>query len=168
MRSTASAIGRGLLLLPASCLPQQSGVQPDHAAVHREAEFGVPRERAADALAGLAELIDRERLYVNFIVEVRFFVAADDTMLSGASGRDFVQARHLSIERVAVVRARCSTASRRCSAEIGRRPHWGKEFLSTRDELRDAYPMFDRFDAIRRDLDPYGLFENDFIRRVFG
>ena len=132
--------------------------------IHREAEFGVPRKRTADALAGLAELIDRERLYVNFIVEVRF-VAADDIMLSGAYGRDSCQ--------LGAYIGDCRSCEpyfrgiEELCRPMGGRPHWGKEFLATRDELREAYPMFDRFDAIRRELDPDGLFENDFIRRVF-
>ncbi len=132
--------------------------------VHREAELGVPRKRAADALAGLVELIERERLYVNFIVEVRF-VAADDIMMSGAYGRDSCQ--------LGAYIGDCPSCEpyfrgiEELCRPMGGRPHWGKEFVATRDELREVYPQFDRFDTIRRQLDPRGLFENDFVRRVF-
>ncbi len=51
--------------------------------------------------------------------------------------------------------------------ELGGRPHWGKEFTATSKQLRSLFPLFDRFDAIRRELDPEGMFENAFVRRVF-
>jgi FAD/FMN-containing dehydrogenase len=48
------------------------------------------------------------------------------------------------------------------------RPHWGKQFAAAPEQLRAAYPLYDRFDDLRRRLDPRGVFENDYLRRVFG
>jgi FAD/FMN-containing dehydrogenase len=48
------------------------------------------------------------------------------------------------------------------------RPHWGKMHGLTARELRDMYPMWDRFHALRRQLDPTGLFMNDHLTHLFG
>jgi len=34
--------------------------------------------------------------------------------------------------------------------------------------LRDRYPDWDRFQAVRARLDPTGVFDNDYTRRVLG
>jgi L-gulonolactone oxidase len=46
------------------------------------------------------------------------------------------------------------------------RPHWGKLHTRTAAELRPLYDDWDRFQAVRRRLDPGGTFMNDYLRRV--
>ena len=46
--------------------------------------------------------------------------------------------------------------------------HWGKHLTLSREEARRLYPMYDRFDEIRRELDPKGVFANEFIHDLFG
>ena len=53
-------------------------------------------------------------------------------------------------------------------AEYGGRPHWGKRHYQTADTLRERYPEWDRFQAVRARLDPAGAFVNDYVRRVLG
>ena len=48
------------------------------------------------------------------------------------------------------------------------RPHWGKSFAARSDYIRSVHPNFDRFNAIRKQLDPHGVFETPFVKRVFG
>ena len=48
------------------------------------------------------------------------------------------------------------------------RPHWGKWHYRTADDLRPAYPQFDRFLAVRDRLDPQRLFANAYVDRVLG
>jgi FAD-linked oxidoreductase len=132
---------------------------------HDETEWAIPRERAADALAGLRNLIERERLRVNFIVEVRFS-AADDAMLSPGFGRESC---HLGAY---MFRSpgwdRYFAGFEAMMMERDGRPHWGKAQRFEPDYLRRVYPEMERFDAIRREIDPGGTMENAFIRRVFG
>ena len=52
--------------------------------------------------------------------------------------------------------------------EYGGRPHWGKRHYQTADTLKDRYPEWDRFQAVRARLDPHGAFTNDYCRRVLG
>mgnify|MGYP000747622754 CR=1 FL=1 len=48
------------------------------------------------------------------------------------------------------------------------RPHWGKMHSLGARELQDMYPQWDRFHAVRRQLDPAGLFMNDHLTHLFG
>jgi FAD/FMN-containing dehydrogenase len=52
--------------------------------------------------------------------------------------------------------------------EYGGRPHWGKRHYQTAATLRDRYPDWDRFQAVRARLDPGGTFTNDYARRTLG
>lgn len=47
------------------------------------------------------------------------------------------------------------------------RAHWGKMGYMDPAGFRAAYPELDRFLAIRAELDPHGLFLNDFFREAF-
>lgn len=133
--------------------------------VHREMEYGIRRADAAEALEATRALIETERLKVDFINEVRF-VAADDIMLSGAYGRDSCQLGAYIGDTSS--RARYFAAFETLCLGLGGRPHWGKEFAATPAQLAAAFPRFEVFAALRQELDPEGLFDNAFLRRVFG
>ena len=48
------------------------------------------------------------------------------------------------------------------------RPHWGKMHFQTSTTLAPLYPKWDEFQKARRILDPQGIFENEYTKRVFG
>jgi L-gulonolactone oxidase len=48
------------------------------------------------------------------------------------------------------------------------RPHWGKRHFQTAATLAPRYPGWDSFQAVRRRLDPDGVFANDYVRRTLG
>ena len=47
------------------------------------------------------------------------------------------------------------------------RPHWGTMGYMDAPGFRLTYPALDRFLAVRAELDPHGLFLNDYFRAVF-
>ena len=47
------------------------------------------------------------------------------------------------------------------------RPHWGKEFSMTIDQLKSVYPQFSNFLALRQRMDPAGIFVNPFLSQQF-
>jgi L-gulonolactone oxidase len=51
---------------------------------------------------------------------------------------------------------------------FGGRPHWGKRHYQTAATLRPRYPEWDRFQSVRAQFDPDGVFTNDYTRRVLG
>jgi L-gulonolactone oxidase len=48
------------------------------------------------------------------------------------------------------------------------RPHWGKRHTLDASALRELYPRFDDFLAVRDRLDPERRFANDYLTRVLG
>lgn len=130
---------------------------------HSEIEYGIDRALAAEALRQVRAMIEEMRLRVNFVVEVRF-VAADDILLSGAYGRDSCQ--------IGAYMAACDDLNPYFAGfedlciRLGGRPHWGKHFRVAHPEVGRMFPGFDSFRRVRSQLDPWGRFDNAFLRRV--
>ena len=122
---------------------------------HRETEAVVPMALAGEAIARTVALIDREQVHVNFPLEARF-VRGDDGWLSPAAGGDVCQLGAYSGQTRDI--ERFFAAFWREMRELRARPHWGKEFDHAPEELRAHYPRWDDFAALRRELDPRGMF----------
>jgi L-gulono-1,4-lactone dehydrogenase len=130
-----------------------------------EMEYALPRAAAATCVERIMDLVERRRLPVGFPIEVRF-VAADDAYLSPAHARETAYVavhmyRGTEFESYfrgveAIVRV------------YGGRPHWGKRHYQSAETLRELYPEWDRFQAVRARFDPAGLFGNDYTDRVLG
>jgi L-gulonolactone oxidase len=130
-----------------------------------EMEYALPRERTAEAVRRVMEVIEQRGFAVPFPIEART-VAADDAFLSTAAGRESGY--------VAVHMYRGMTwepyfrAVEAIMDELGGRPHWGKRHSQTAETLRGRYPDWDRFMAARARLDPAGRFANAWSERVLG
>ena len=132
--------------------------------IHQETEYAIPVEQAAKAIDETKKMILKADYSVNFPMEVRF-VAADDIPMSPANGRNscyigaYVSslkwAQNLFKEFEALI------------SDYQGRPHWGKSFSRTHEEIRELYPAYDHFNELRRSCDPNGLFRNSFVDRVF-
>ncbi|HEY2443324.1 MAG TPA: D-arabinono-1,4-lactone oxidase [Streptosporangiaceae bacterium] len=130
-----------------------------------ETEYAIGREHAAQALQRTMELIERRRLPILFPFEVRF-TAPDDAFLSTAYGREtcYIAAhQYAGMEYESFFRGFEAIMD-----EYGGRPHWGKRHYQQAATLRERYPAWDRFQAVRARLDPDGVFGNDYTRRVLG
>jgi FAD-linked oxidoreductase len=130
-----------------------------------EMEYAIPRERAAEALERVLALIGRRRLPVGFPIELRV-VAPDDSHLSTAHGRPTA---YIAVHQYNGMEF--ETYFRAVEAimdEYGGRPHWGKRHYQSAHTLAERYPDWERFQAVRRRLDPEGRFANDYVRRVLG
>jgi L-gulonolactone oxidase len=92
--------------------------------------------------------------------------AADDIPLSTASGRDSgYVAVHLPAGSDPT---RYFGLVESIMGAAGGRPHWGKQHTLDAATLAERYPRFEEFLAVRRRLDPEGLFRNDYLDRVLG
>ena len=132
---------------------------------HQETEYAIPRESAAEALGEVRKLVmKRNGYWVNFPQEVRF-VASDDIPMSSCYGRDscylggYIASKKWAPDYF--------VDFEKLMANYRGRPHWGKTFNRTAEELRALFPEYDAFDRQRRVCDPDGLFRNAFIDRVF-
>lgn len=130
-----------------------------------EMEYAIPRENAREAVERVIDVVHRRNLPILFPLEVRFS-APDDAFLSTAYGRDtcYIAVHQFSgMEFETFFRA-----AEEIMDEYGGRPHWGKRHYQTAATLRDRYPDWDRFAAVRDRLDPNRVFINDYTRRVLG
>jgi len=130
-----------------------------------EMEYSIPRERTPEAVRRVLELIPSRGFAVPFPIEVRT-VAADDAFLSTAQGRDsgFVAVHmYRGMEWEPYFRA-----VEEIMDGLGGRPHWGKRHFQSAATLRERYPDWQRFQAVRRRLDPGGRFANAYTNRVLG
>jgi L-gulonolactone oxidase len=130
-----------------------------------EMEYAIPRANGREAVERVMALVERRKLPILFPLEVRFS-AGDDAFLSSAHERETC---YIAIHQFN--RMEYETYFRAVEAimnEYGGRPHWGKRHYQTADTLRERYPEWDRFQAVRARLDPHGTFTNDYCRRVLG
>jgi FAD-linked oxidoreductase len=130
-----------------------------------EMEYSLSRENTPQAVRRVLEMIERRGFAVPFPIEVRT-VAGDEAYLSTAQGRDngYVAVHmYRGMEWEPYFRA-----VEEIMNELGGRPHWGKRHFQTAATLRERYPDWDRFQAVRARLDPERRFANAWTERVLG
>jgi L-gulono-1,4-lactone dehydrogenase len=130
-----------------------------------EMEYGIPREHAVEAVRRVLALAARPELRVSFPIEVRF-VAADSVMLSGSHARDtcyIAVHQDRKLEWDPYLRG-----VEEIMESYGGRPHWGKRHFQTAETLAPRYPRWADFQRLRAELDPTGVFANEYVERVLG
>ena len=130
-----------------------------------EMEFALPAENGPDCLLEIRELLLKKHAGVRWPVEYRT-VGADDIYLSPHHGRASVT---ISIHQVHDLPHQAFFAAAEAIFRNHRgRPHWGKMHSHTARELRDLYPQWAQFQAVRRRVDPQGRFMNVYLHAIFG
>ena len=130
-----------------------------------EMEYAIPRAHGPEALRRVLDMIDRRGFAVPFPIEYRV-VAGDDAYLSTAYERDTVYiAVHMYRGMAWEPYFRAVEA---IMDDYEGRPHWGKRHFQKAATLAPRYPEWDRFQAARARLDPNGVFQNEYARRVLG
>ncbi|WP_194420087.1 D-arabinono-1,4-lactone oxidase [Microbacterium abyssi] len=131
----------------------------------REMEYALPAENVVPAFREIQALIAQRGWRIEFPIEVRF-AAADDLWLSTAHGR---ASGYIAVHRYwrADPTAYFEAVEKIC-LEHGGRPHWGKLHTLDAEQLRERYPRFGDFVALRDRLDPARRFANRHLERVLG
>ena len=124
-----------------------------------QSEYFLPRDQARPAFAFLRELGSRLAPVLQ-VSEIRT-VAADDSWLSGAYARDTVGLHFTWIRDVPAVYDVLPLVEAGL-VPLGARPHWGKCFTMTGEELLRAHPRLPDFARLRDALDPGRKFSNPF------
>ena len=131
--------------------------------LHRECEYAIPVDRTREALVRFKQFMDEAEFNTTLPVEVRF-AASDNSLLSPARGRDVCYIGANTQDNANEVFQRFEPLMK----SLGGRPHWGKHFTMTRDEIRGMYPdTFQQFADLRREWDPSGVFANSLIQELF-
>jgi FAD-linked oxidoreductase len=130
-----------------------------------EMEYAIPRAELPAVFRELTTLPERIGERISFPVECRV-APADDIPLSTASGRD---SAYIAVHVFRGTRFdRYFDAVEALMGSVAGRPHWGKLHNLDAAVLRERYPRFDDFLAVRRQLDPEGVFRNAYLDRVLG
>lgn len=131
----------------------------------REMEYALPAESVRAAFEALRTAIDDNGWRIAFPAEVRF-AAADDLWLSTAHGRE---SGYIAVHRYwREDHTEYFEAAEQIMLGHGGRPHWGKMHTMDARTLRDRYPRFDDFVALRDRLDPDRMFQNPYLARILG
>lgn len=131
----------------------------------REMEYALPAEAILAAFDEVRALIARRGWRMEFPIEVRF-AASDDLWLSTAQGR---ASGYIAVHRYwRVDPSEYFREVEQIMLEHGGRPHWGKMHTLDAAQLRERYPHFDDFLAVRDRLDPERRFGNRYLERVLG
>jgi L-gulono-1,4-lactone dehydrogenase len=130
-----------------------------------EMEYAIPAEACIEALNRVRAYVQQSGLMISFPVEVRF-TAADDIPLSTAHGR---ATAYIAVHVYQGMQyQQYFEAVEDIMDDYSGRPHWGKLHFQTAETLAPRYPEWERFQAVRRRLDPAGVFTNAYLDRVLG
>ncbi len=131
----------------------------------REMEYALPAEKVRPAFDAVRTLIEDRGWRIAFPVEVRF-AAKDDLWLSTAHGRE---SGYIAVHRYwREDPTEYFEAVEQIMLSFAGRPHWGKMHTLDAADLRDRYPRFDEFVALRNRVDPARMFTNPYLERVLG
>lgn len=129
----------------------------------QEMEYNLPVEKGIEVLKEMRDTINANKFRVHFPVEVRF-VKADDIYLSPAYQRDSI---YIAVHMYKGMEYKTYfDAMETIFKKYNGRPHWGKMHTRTAKELSQLYPMWNKFQEIRTQLDPDGLFMNDYLKKL--
>lgn len=132
---------------------------------HQETEQAFDARHAGEALRALRDLVRASGMRLDFLSELRF-VKGDESWMSPAYGRDTCQLGVYATYSPDIPRA--FLAYRELGRAWDARPHWGKSFETTPEEIRALYPRADDFRTLARELDPDGVFRNPFVDSILG
>jgi hypothetical protein len=131
--------------------------------------WGVPLESSADAWQSAMDLVDSyarrtpPQYPINMVIHSRF-IGASSALLSPAYGRPICDIEAVTCKGTPDIEPFYLDFTDAMLAYPTARPHWGKYILRPR-EIKSRYPKMEAFLAQRAQLDPNGVFLNDFLER---
>lgn len=131
-------------------------------------EWAIPIEKTRDAIISLKKLIKERNFKVHLPIEVRF-VKKDNIWMSPSYQRDVCYIGIIMYRPYGknVPFEEYFDAFEKLMLSFDGRPHWAKEFSIQKDTFETMYPKFKEFNRIRNQMDPNGMFLNNYLRRIF-
>jgi xylitol oxidase len=131
-----------------------------------QTEYFVPRRHAVDAILAVERLRDQITPHL-MISEIRT-IAADNFWMSPCRNQPSVAIHFTWKQDWPAVRALLPIIEREL-APFHVRPHWGKLFTISPDQLKASYEKLPEFVQLAKKFDAHGKFRNDFLNtNVFG
>ena len=129
-----------------------------------EMEYHLPVDKGLEALEEVRHYIEKKRPDVFFPFEARK-TAGDSAWLSPFNGGGRISIAVHCYHKDAF--DFLFTDVEPIFQKYGGRPHWGKLNSMTAAQTREWYPDFERFAALRRELDPNGRLLNGYLSDLF-
>jgi len=127
-------------------------------------EYAIPLSSASEAMTLLTAYLHRNYPLLTGHVGFRS-TKADDLWLSQCYGMDVCYVA-LYIRSVYHI-DKCMEEMEGMLVELKGRPHWGKPFNASLQSFETIYPRWNNFKALRKQMDPHGIFENQWLRSIF-
>ena len=130
-----------------------------------EMEYSITLDSLVPALREVMQMVEDRGFLISFPVEVRC-TGSDDIPLSTSTGRRsaYIAVHMFKGCEYTEYFAAVETILRKHEG----RPHWGKIHNLDASDISSLYPEYQRFIEVRNQLDPEGVFTNDYLRRVLG
>jgi alditol oxidase len=128
-----------------------------------QSEYFVPRSHAVEAILAIERLKDQIFPHLQ-ISEIRT-IAQDNLWLSPCYGRSSLAIHFTWKKDWESVRKLLPVIEAELSP-FGVRPHWGKLFTISSEDLKKQYERMDDFLAFVRKHDPSGKFRNEFLNKI--
>ena len=130
-----------------------------------EMEYSIDLESLVPALREVMQMVEDRGFTISFPVEVRC-TGSDDIPLSTSTGRRsaYIAVHMFKGSAYTEYFSAVETILRKYEG----RPHWGKIHNLNANDISSLYPEYQRFIEVRNQLDPEGVFTNDYLRRVLG
>lgn len=137
--------------------------------IYVEEEIAIPRpyfiQAAQEAQKLVQQSFNKDKMFSGILF--RFVQAEKDNILSPAADRDvvFFSITTQSTQGYEAFYKEFYTAM----LKFNGRPHWGKiNYLTQKDTQKLYGDNYTQFVALRKKLDPQGVFSNEFTKQVFG
>ena len=130
-----------------------------------EMEYSIALDSLVPALREVMQMVEDRGFTISFPVEVRC-TGSDDIPLSTSTGRRsaYIAVHMFKGSAYTEYFSAVETILRKYEG----RPHWGKIHNLNANDISSLYPEYQRFIEVRNQLDPEGVFTNDYLRRVLG
>jgi alditol oxidase len=127
-----------------------------------QSEYFVPRQHAVDAILAVQRLNEMVSPHL-LITEIRA-IAADDLWMSPCYKQPCVTI-HFTWKQDWPAVSKLLPVIEKELAPFRARPHWGKLFAMSPEQLRPRYEKLPEFVALCNQFDPKGKFRNSFLNR---
>jgi xylitol oxidase len=127
-----------------------------------QSEYILPRQHAIEAFQAIDQL--REYIYPLLQISEISTIAADDLWMSPSYGQDCV-AIHFTWKKDWEAVKQVLPRIEDNLAQFHARPHWGKLFLMSPEQLQSLYQKLPDFRKLLGHYDPQGKFRNLFLDR---
>jgi xylitol oxidase len=131
-----------------------------------QSEYFVPRQHAVEAILAVERLRDQVRPHL-MISEIRA-IASDNLWMSPCYEQPCVTI-HFTWKQDWPAVSKLLPVIEKELAPFNARPHWGKLFTTSPQDLRSIYKRLPDFIALSKRYDPQGKFRNQFLdTNIFG